>query len=165
MRPNLIMLVVLLGGAAFAQSERRTLETPELLARVLEVARSEVLVVVPSLREPRVAAALHAAAVKRGARVFVIANERWIGEPSSYLGGLSLTKNVQVRLLRDVTQSWAVVDRGLLINGPLLTDEISPLDSRPTTASGNAVLVRRYSSWFTTAWRQAKPYRYSLRER
>jgi hypothetical protein len=157
------LLILILGvGLAVAQTSQRVVQDTETLKKILQVSRSELLLTVPSLRQKSVAEAIHNAATQRGAKVFLLVDDRWVAEPASYLGGLSLTKNVHIRLLHGVAQSWAVVDRQVLIRGPMLMDEVSPLNTNATTSSQEKALANRYVRWFTTSWKTARPYRYTL---
>jgi hypothetical protein len=148
-------------GLAVAQQQARLLESPKVVGSVMYAATGEILLVVPSLRSKEVADGLRRAATERGTTVFVIADASLVEERAGYLPGLSLLKNIQVRLLRGVRSSQAVVDRQLLLSGPLLVDVPNPLEPGRTEARSDPRAINQAASWFARAWKQAKPYRFS----
>lgn len=149
-------------GWAVAQTATQTLESPKVVGGVLYTGTQEILLVTPSVRSKDVADGLRRAAVERGTPVYIIADAALVGERAGFLPGLSLVKNVQVRLLRGLTQSSAVVDRKLMISGSLLFDIPSPLETKLTEARSDSRAVSDAVRWFTKAWKLAKPYKYSL---
>lgn len=143
----------------------RVLSTPAAVGNVIAIARGEVLVGASSLRQRAVAESLHAAAVRRGATVYLLLDRRFVREPASYADGLSLTKKIQIRVLENVQSNIAIVDRQTLIRGSLLVDDLDPAapQSAITTASANAAEINRATRWFIASWKRAQPYRYGLR--
>ena len=157
-----VLLISFALGWAVAQTATQTLESPKVVGGVLYTGTQEILVVTPSVRSKDVADGLRRAAVERGTPVYIIADAALVGERAGFLPGLSLVKNVQVRLLRGLTQSSAVVDRKLLISGLLLFDIPSPLETKLTEARTDSRAINDAVRWFTKAWKLAKPYKYSL---
>jgi hypothetical protein len=142
------------------QSAVRPLESPKAVGSVLYTGTQEILLVVPSVRSKEIADGLRRAATERGTPIFILADVSLIEERAGYLPGLSLIKNVQIRLLRGVQTSQAVVDRKLLIAGPLLFDIPNPLEPKPTEALTETRRVNAAINWFAGAWKTAKPYAY-----
>lgn len=140
----------------------QTLSTPQQVGATLLAATSEVMLVTPALRSKDVAESLRKAATERGVRVFLLADVRFLNDGGSFLGGLSMTPGIQVRLLRGLNNSRATIDRQVTLSGPLLADIISPLQQTPTQTSQEPREVRTASVWFTKAWAQASPYRYKV---
>lgn len=164
-RPTWVTLVALLGlGGAPAHGQPvagpRVLASPEQVGASLYASAREVLVVTPYLRSQAVADGLRRAAVERGARVFVLADDRYVAEPASYLTGLSLVRGVQVRLLRGLSVSQATVDRKVTLAGPLIADVADPLSAQATLAERSPRKVAQASAWFTRNWSVATPYTY-----
>jgi hypothetical protein len=147
-------------GFVTAQSAPRPLESPKAVGSVLYTGTEEILLVAPSVRSKEIADGLRRAAVERGTPIFILADVRFVEERAGYLPGLSLVKNVQVRLLRGVPISQATVDRKLLISGPLLFDIPNPLEVKPTEALTETRRVNAAINWFAGAWKAAKPYTY-----
>lgn len=156
-------LVVVFAGVSLALAQERDLRDTRAVGDVLRLATREILLTVPSVRSRDVAEGLRRAALERGARVFVLADVSLVQEPSGYLAGLSLVKNIQVRLLRGVSVYRAVVDRSVLVSGGLLFDMPTPLEPRPTTASTKTRAWTEAAAWFTRAWTQARPYTFQPR--
>lgn len=154
-------LILLCVGAALALPGR-TLSTPQQVGATLLAATSEVTLVTPALRSKDVAESLRKAAVERGVRVFLLADARFLSDGGSFLGSLSMTPGIQVRLLRGLNDSRATIDRQLILSGPLLADIVSPLQQTPTQVSQEPRAVRTASVWFNEAWAQARPYRYEI---
>jgi hypothetical protein len=145
-------------GTAVAQNNARLLESPKVVGNVMYSATQEILLVVPGLRSKEVAEGLRRAAVERGTTVFILADASLIEERASYLPGLSLLENVQVRLLRGVRSSQAVVDRKLVLSGPLLTDVPNPLEPGRTEVRTDGRVINDATAWFSRAWKNARPY-------
>ncbi len=154
--------MILLSVSAALALPSRTLSTPQEVGATLLAATSEVTLVTPALRSKDVAENLRKAAVERGVRVFLLADVRFLNDGGSFLGGLSLTPGIQVRLLRGLNDSRATIDRQVTLSGPLLADVISPLQQTPTQASQEPREVRTAGAWFSKAWAQARPYRYEV---
>jgi hypothetical protein len=152
------VIVALALSVAAAQSGAKPLESPKAVGNVMYAATGEILLVIPSLRSKEVAEGLRLAATERGTNVFVIADAALVGERAGYLPGLSLLKNVQVRVLRGVRSSQAVVDRKLLLSGPLLVDVPNPLEPGRTEARTDPRAINDATNWFARAWKQARPY-------
>jgi hypothetical protein len=155
-----VFLSCLTVGFVTAQSAGRPLESPKAVGSVLYTGTQEILLVAPSVRSKEVADGLRRAATERGTPIFILADARFIEERAGYLPGLSLVKNVQIRLLRGVQTSQAIVDRKLLISGPLLFDIANPLETKPTEALTETRRVNAAINWFAGAWKAAKPYTY-----
>ncbi len=154
-----IVTVSLSLGLVVAGETARLLESPKMVGGVMYAATQEILLVVPSLRSKEVADSLRRAATERGTVVYILADASLIEERASYLPGLSLLKgNVQVRLLRGLRTGQAVVDRKLLLSGPLLVDIPNPLEPGRTEASTSLTDINRSINWFGRAWKQARPY-------
>lgn len=160
---SVLRAAVLLLGIATARAAAPTasLASTDVGAAVYAVERN-VTLVAPSLRSRDVADALRRAARDRGVRVFLLVDQGATLDPGGYVGALSLAPNVQVRVLRGVTEEYAVLDARAVLRGPLVWNLPSPLDARPTTARRDPAEVRAASAWFNRAWRVARPYTYRV---
>ncbi len=152
-------------GSVSAQQAAQRLGTPQAVGAALYTASREILIVTPSIRSKDVAEALRKTAVERGIAIFVIADARLINEPAGYLSGLSLLEKIQVRLVQGLTSSQALIDRNVMISGPLLFDGPNPLEKRPTVAATDAEVNNRTVTWFNQVWKTAKPYKYEASKR
>jgi hypothetical protein len=164
MRALLMILTAtaLSGGFAQQLAGYHRLGTPQAVGATLYTASSEILVISPSIRSKDVAEALRKSALERGVTIFVIADVRLVDEPAGYLGGLSLLKNVHVRLVQGLTSSRAIIDRSILVSGSLLFDVPNPLESKPTFAATDPQATSSTIAWFNRVWGTAKPYKYEI---
>jgi sugar-specific transcriptional regulator TrmB len=164
MRTLLIFLAVTSLGGVFAQNLAgyHRLGTPQAVGATLYTASREILIISPSLRSKDIAEALRKSALERGVTIFVIADALLVDEPAGYLGGLSLLKNVHVRLVQGLTSSRAIIDRTILVSGSLLFDVPNPLESKPTFAATDPQATSSTINWFNRVWRTAAPYKYKI---
>lgn len=121
--------LLLLGSVALAQTDwmpppptgAQTLGTPVEVVQTLDTASQEVMLAAPLLRSEEVADALRKALIERGVPVYILAPVGGIEDPASYFMSLALTgASVSVA---PVDEAFIVVDRTVLVQGPLLSGE------------------------------------------
>jgi hypothetical protein len=156
-----VLLSCFLLSTALAQ---QALGSAEKVGQVLFSATKEIMIIAPSIRSKAVADAIRRAAVDRGVTIYILADAAFITEPAGYLGGLSRLPKVQVKLMRGIPDNEvkAVIDRQVIVQGPLLVDVSSPLNTKPTTALQSPQKSNNAAARFIQIWQKAKVYRYQI---
>ena len=151
---RLFVLCIAVSGIALAQLPV-TVNADDISSSI-RAAQREVLLSAPVLTGENVQAALREVAVTRGVRVFVLVDMTSAWAQDSYAPSLVLSGNVTVRLSQDVTPSALVIDRDLVIEGPLIAQAAGVL-AAPTYAYRDAAAALARVRRFNTSWQQGSP--------
>ena len=152
-------LVVIVFGWGWTQTApviESTVTTQAEVAQLIASATNEILFATPKLLSHTLAEALREAMVVRGVDVYLLVSPDAADGRASYVMSLQLA-GARVRLAT-LAESYLVVDRQGLVNGPLLAAlEMTPQIEK-TTQTQNLNDVDRAVSWFYEAFRDAPVY-------
>ena len=129
MRRATACLLLLLLTPALAQTDwtpplpagAQVLNTPDEVVQTLGAASQELMLAAPLLRSKEVADAVRVALVERGVPVYILAPVEGVEDPASYLMSLALAGAAVS--LAPVDDAFVIVDRTILLLGPLLSGE------------------------------------------
>lgn len=119
----------------FASAQASEVRTVWDVARLVDSAQREVIVVAPVLRVKLIADALRKAVVERGLSLKVLTGASSVRDGASYWWGLQQA-GAQVRTVSSVTGYEVIVDRRVRVSGDLIGRMLSP------TELANTVLER-----------------------
>ena len=160
-----LMLLAITSNLALSSSLPGTLERELDVARVIAVARHQVLVLAPDLRSRTVATSLRKAVVESGVSIFILCDADLIRERSSFVPILSLLRErkhqVEVRVLRNVTRRTLIVDETQTVFGALIAEPNS-IGSQPTRLLIGKLEARNQARAFWTQWKRATPWTYQI---
>ncbi len=152
MKPRMALILM----ASLAVAQPVTLTAEEVVSSV-EAAREEILLWAPAVTSAGVQQALREAALQRGVLVFVLIDARSAWAPASYAPSLAITGEVKVNLSAGEAEgATLVIDRTIVIEGPLAARSAGPLDHPTRSLSDPALALERVRS-FNLAWRKSTP--------
>lgn len=136
----------------------QTLATEEDVVQTIRTASQELMLATPFLYSSQVADALRVAMVERGVTVYILAPTVGIEDQGSYLLGLALAG--AALSVAPVEDAFAVVDRTVLVLGPLLVGK-TPLPGQSVAQTfyfNDAAKAGPYVSSFYESYSLAEPY-------
>ena len=139
-----------------AQPTVMQLNSAQELAAQLEAAQKEILYSVPTLRSHEISESLRRTAL-RGVKVFMLVDPYQAELPDSYVPSLEHPQLAQIAL-SSIGLSFAVIDRMLVIEGPLLSTANVVFDSPDTFIVRDEVLAKNRIQHFLSQWNQAPKY-------
>lgn len=159
--------VGLLFGLALAQPGLVVVQGPQGVAALVDSAEREVLLSTPALREVSLAQALGRAVAERGLAVYVLAGRAEARAADSYLPWLWLHTvrdrypNLRIRVAAGEPPPFLVVDRRVVLQGPLLWRRPGPLVSVPMVVETDPARVAARLARFGQLYAQGRAFQYT----
>ena len=151
-----IFVLIYIGISSVALAQLPVEVSAADVASSIRAARGEVLLSTPLIANAEVQAALREAAVTRGVDVFVLVDMANAWAEGSYAPSLVLSGNVAVQLSQRAPPAMLVIDRDLVIEGPLIAQAAGVL-AAPTYAYRDAAIALERVRRFNTLWQQGMP--------
>ena len=153
---RLILTLLLTGIASAAGAQLPMSVSGSDIASSIRAAQGEVLLSAPIITSVEVQAALREVSVTRGVEIFVLVDLASAWAEDSYAPSLVLSGNVAVHLSQHTIPSALIIDRELVIEGPLVSQAAGVL-SAPTYAYKDAAVALERVRTFNALWQQGEP--------
>lgn len=156
-RPHLLIaLAALLTLSAAPNSSAQRTASEDDVARAINAAKQQIIVLAPSLTGRRQANGLLVAARVRGVKVYILSDTSIQG--GNRVQSLSLMDGIQVRTLRNLRENTMILDNRVLVTGPEATGEANPLEPQSTRVYTDAAILNKALGAFSRLWKTAKPF-------
>lgn len=151
-----ISLAAVLSLAGLPGSSAQRTTTEDDVARAINAARDQIIVLAPTLTGKRQANGLLVAARVRGVKVYILSDTTIQG--GNRVQSLSLMDGIQVRTLKNLRENTMILDNRVLVTGPEATGEGNPLEPQSTRVYTDATILKRALGAFSSLWKTAKPF-------
>lgn len=159
--------VGLVFGLALAQPGLVVVQGPQGVTDLVDGAEREIVLSTPALREGLLAGALGRAVAERGLPVYLLAGRAEALAADGYLAWLWLhtvrgrSPNLRIRVTEGDPPPFMVVDRRVLLEGPLLWRRLSPLASVPTVIETDPSRVAARLARFNQLYAEGQAFEYT----